>query len=273
MVNKKTGPDSKDKETGDDFWDQLGNKKENAASSSLEEETRKFVDLIGKSVEEREEQKLLDKFFRRKKKAPLSQDLPENAFVDFEDYETYKENMQQYSNLDIANKIESYDVKNPESKKTDSLDLAAHWKVHLNVEPKNVDPVSEYLIKNGFKHKYLSGGEIEDGKVFTVYIGSYKLVKQLSEQIGQDLSSFLCKPLAYGEIELAPGVVGRFDAPGNKDSQTNFTQYGTCGFSWLVCEKRKKINWKDFSESERRKGELNSFKRLQEIYGDYFFAE
>jgi|GEM_PF-6310792 len=33
-----------------------------------------------------------------------------------------------------------------------------HWKFHLNVSPKNVKKVSEFLKKEDFFHKYLMGG-------------------------------------------------------------------------------------------------------------------
>ncbi|MBI5412172.1 hypothetical protein HZA43_03275 [Candidatus Peregrinibacteria bacterium] len=97
------------------------------------------------------------------------------------------------------------------------------YKLHLNIPIASVRAVSDYLIRGSFHHKYLCGGDITDGKIFTIYIGSQRLALRLAEQISHDLDGHLAKPCEPSEIELAPNVCGRF-----KGSDTDFTPY-PCG--------------------------------------------
>ena len=51
------------------------------------------------------------------------------------------------------------------------LNLKCGWKIHLNVKPRNHKIVYYWLLQNcPYGWKYLAGGE--DGKVFTIYVGS-----------------------------------------------------------------------------------------------------
>jgi hypothetical protein len=78
------------------------------------------------------------------------------------------------------------------------------WKIHLNVCPENTKAVSEYLISQEYYHKYFGGGEIEDGKIFTVYIGSYLLTEKLAREIYHDIYWILARSRIPGELEFAP---------------------------------------------------------------------
>jgi hypothetical protein len=83
-------------------------------------------------------------------------------------------------------------------------------KLHLNIEPKDVRGVSRYLSILGFNHKYLHGGDVSKGKVFTLYPGSKACADRMAQQLSRDLDPYICRPLAEDEIEYAPNIAGRF---------------------------------------------------------------
>src|SRR5690606_45734 len=86
----------------------------------------------------------------------------------------------------------------PKSKsKTDFIDGNPNvgHKLHLNVPLEHVKVVSDYLKANDYCHKYLHGGEVEDGKMFTLYIGSHQLAFHLAQIISRDLKGKLARPV------------------------------------------------------------------------------
>jgi len=93
------------------------------------------------------------------------------------------------------------------------------WKFHLNVEPNNVKEVSNLLKDKGFKHKYLKGGEVDSGKIFTVYTGSKRMTERGVRMISDNLGHLLATPKAGGEVPFAPNIVGRFE--GNEAEYAN----------------------------------------------------
>src|SRR3989344_3172963 len=108
------------------------------------------------------------------------------------------------------------------------------WKVHLNVVPENVRHVSEYLKSNYYNHKYLQGGEPDDGKVFTVYFGSKGMMDKSSQKMSNDLEQQLSLPGAYDETEVARGAVARFTVADDEPRGGNeFARYGAYGLSFL----------------------------------------
>ena len=66
------------------------------------------------------------------------------------------------------------------------------YKLHLNVPVAGVSEVSEYLKKENYYHKYLSGGD-DPGSIFTLYIGSHRLAFELAKKLSTDLSACLAK--------------------------------------------------------------------------------
>lgn len=239
-------------------------------------ELEKFSNNPEKDVKE------ILKDFKRGTEHILSMLLTENKYMSPEAEKTYfeEDSMREYQYTKRA--LEKYEQEHPGELKydfADPNDPNIGWKFHLNVPPEFVQPVSEYLRNNGYRHKYLSGGDIDDGKIFTIYIGSYQLAKKLSEEISRDLSSYLCKPAAKQEIEFASGVVGRFVG----DSKGPFSQYGPIGFSlernWSEAlyshydHHKKDPDYEQKHREMQEKAEEVSFKRLREVYGDYFFTE
>ncbi len=111
------------------------------------------------------------------------------------------------------------------------------WKFHLDVPPENVIPVSEFLkIHNGkgFRHKYLNGSAVEQGKVFTIYTGSKidteKAVKEIYDHLNPLIQNPRVDPsVINGETEFAPKIYGRF-VGAKKDG---FQEYGHDGISFL----------------------------------------
>lgn len=159
--------------------------------------------------------------------------------------------------------------------------LYAHHKLHLNVLPENVVLVSNYLKTNGIEHKYFSGGELGDGKVFTIYCGSITMAAKVAGMIARDLNGKLCHPSANSEIEYAPNVSGRFDI-----IHQGFGRYpvvGTRGVNSLENDKRRSLHFlmghrdeieRIINSPEYKEFSAAAFDRSLAIiiarYGDYF---
>jgi hypothetical protein len=159
-------------------------------------------------------------------------------------------------------------INNPADGKTVTpLKQDTGWKIHLNVVPENVKAVSEYLKQNHYNHKFLSGGEPDDGKVFTIYFGAKSVMDQWVHQLSSDLGEKLALPGAYDEVEVARGVVARFTVD---DRETRgggeFRPYGAYGLSFL---RDTKMPWK-VSRDERIADAKRTYERLKDLYGSYF---
>lgn len=154
-----------------------------------------------------------------------------------------------------------------DGKSSTPLKADTGWKVHLNVTPENVVTVSEYLKQNHYNHKFLSGGEPDDGKVFTVYFGPKSTMDQWAAVLADDLKDKLAAPGAYDEVEVAPGVVGRFTVDSTETrGGAEFRQYGAYGLSFL---KDSKMPWKA-TRDERITDAQKTYERLKELFGGYF---
>ena len=209
--------------------------------------------------------------------------LTENVYINSDHYPIYRGALKD-SHHNLYD-VEAYEKANPQDIKADFIDKENHnigWKLHLNVAPRFVRLVSAYLLKNGYYHKYLNDGKIEDGKVFTIYIGSHQLTKKLAEIISQDLGRFLSKPKAFGEIEFAAGVVGRFCGPFFGQTPL-FYNYGSLGVTHLDVDHKLFLNhciWGKKDENHEKvasmlkeKAQKNAIKKLWEMYGSYFFEK
>ncbi len=139
------------------------------------------------------------------------------------------------------------------------------YKIHLNVKPENVIAVSQFLKSHDYMHKYLSGGEVEDGKVFTVYTGSKTQTERIVREISDGVGNFLEAPLARGELPFAPNIVGRFVG-----TRQYFHQYGYDGITLLEFDAGQ-VLYKTTDKDEFIKQAVARAKtRLTEIYGDYY---
>ena len=161
-----------------------------------------------------------------------------------------------------------YAITNPKDGKSSApLKMDTGWKVHLNVAPENAKAVSEYLKLHHYNHKFLSGGEPDDGKVFTVYFGPKSVMDQWVGMLATDLKDKLASPGAYNEAEVACGIVGRFTVDDNEArGGGEFRQYGAYGLSFL---KDAKVPWKA-TRDERITDAKKTYARLKELYGSYF---
>lgn len=136
----------------------------------------------------------------------------------------------------------------------------AAWKFHLNVAPENVRQVSEFLKRHNFHHKYLSGGEIQDGKIFTVYTGSKKSTEMSVRMITDLIGELLDEPKAPGEAAFSPKIVGRFEG-NEKYFWRKRCRDGISIHRVRVVDPRAKITDEDVSYSRNI---------LTQMYGDYF---
>ena len=143
------------------------------------------------------------------------------------------------------------------------------WKTHLNVTIENAVAVADYLQSDGYRHKFLMGGDIGDGKIFTLYLGSFEKAQAEAERISNELEGRLAKPVDHGEIELAPGVVGRF-----RTERFGFNPYGTSGLSTLTTHINPYLMMNGTEEEKANylaRAEEASCGQLIKLFGDYFF--
>ena len=172
----------------------------------------------------------------------------------------YEKILKQYDNKDIESLINEYNIANENSIKYNFTNPDIAWKIHLNVSPNNVIKISEYLISNWYFHKYISWWDINNWKIFTIYIWSHSLAKNISKKISNDNLKYLLKPNAKNEIELAAWIVWRFVNLDKKD----FNQYWTCWFSllkWWIYKKGKAFDTHV----------LRSFNTLSSKFWKYFY--
>lgn len=160
--------------------------------------------------------------------------------------------------------------KDPSPEKCDYLPGNVGHKLHLNVEPENVVAVSNYLKAQGYMHKYLSGGELSLGKIFTIYIGSYDKATHWAKKISEDLSPYLVRPRS-GEVEYAPNVTGRFDALTQGFARKDV---GLGAFNPLSSVATLLSPWSpNRNKPETRKMVYDiSFVELAKRYGEYFYG-
>jgi len=135
------------------------------------------------------------------------------------------------------------------------------WKFHLNVEPHNVIEVSKFLKDKGFNHKYLSGGEVDSGKIFTVSTGSKKMTERSVRLISDNVGNLLAEPKARGEALFAPNITGRFEGSGDKFHNK------ACKDGIVIA--REKMKFFDEPKFDDEDVEY-SRKELLDIYGRYF---
>lgn len=163
--------------------------------------------------------------------------------------------------------------KSPGSKFNFAFEKGLGWKIHLNATPENVKKISEYLKSNEYEHKYLSGGDPSDGKVFTIYFGSKSKLDEWSEVLASDLKSYISRPATNGEVEVAPGISARFD-PGQARGD-RFFRYGYFGVPvYRGDTSEESVNSKrillEGSTDEKEEVTRLSYEKLSDLYGSYF---
>ena len=131
------------------------------------------------------------------------------------------------------------------------------WKIHLNVTPQKTPQVSEYLKSAGFHHKYINGVDIDDGKIFTIYIGSKELTEKIVKKVQDDIGDLLDEPKAKGDIQVSPKIRARFGLYHHKD-------YINRGYS-------DGIPLKKYYDEDDVPGSVELSKQMLQIeFGDYF---
>ena len=129
------------------------------------------------------------------------------------------------------------------------------WKFHLNVAPEKVVKVATFLKDGNFKHKFLSGGEIEDGKIFTVYTGSKIMTEKAVVEIVDNVGNLLEEPRTDNEVKFSKRIVGRFEGDVNSFNRK------AAGGGVMMARERPEINLENIEYAK---------KVLWEKYGDYF---
>jgi hypothetical protein len=173
--------------------------------------------------------------------------LLENKFLDDKFLHLYTKNLDEYRHHISSDKV-------------DKLHNDRHWKLHLNVEPNDCLEVSNYLKNNDYNHKFLSGGDISDGKIFTVYIGSFEKARRESKKLHTDLEHVLKKPAAKHNAYFSEGISGRFSNSGKNNEK--FISQGFHGFPHF--------NVKYDTIENKDKKIRESFEILKNKYGSYF---
>jgi hypothetical protein len=107
------------------------------------------------------------------------------------------------------------------------------WKLHLSVKPENYAAVDRWLFENHKgQYKLLSGGAPEEGKDFTVYIGSKVEADALATKMTSEIDGLLEASKAGTEdLKLTPKIAGRFDvqSTGKGFSELGLKYYGIDG--------------------------------------------
>lgn len=210
-------------------------------------------------------------FLREAAKHPSSQSLPENPLSG---YARMGRDKEIDARAVYGRVLPQYEVASANPQRYDFGDSPNHgWKVHLNVEAQNAQTVADYLKAEGYRHKFLNGGEIGDGKVFTLYLGSFEKAQSEAATISESLEGRLAKPVNYDEVELARGVVGRF-----RTERFGFNPYGTSGLSTLSTSISLPYLRATNASAEEiatalAKAEEVSCRRLLHHFGDYFIPE
>jgi hypothetical protein len=175
-------------------------------------------------------------------------------------------------------KPDKYDYRLPDGCKS----RGGKWKIHLNVEPWNFGHVSDYLKKNNYLHKFMSGGDYDSP--FTVYFGSWDLTLRESQKISKDLEMYLRKP-TYDSFEITRNIGGRFeytpDDSREKIIGIKLTINGSAGlprrqenapywFKLAEARESKDEEKKDQALIEDLKNLQESFLAMTKLFGSYF---
>lgn len=179
---------------------------------------------------------------------------PYTLLPDNESYDLYTQVLPEYS-YHPPSDSDKFDYNNPN----------IGYKFHLNVPLEHVIEVSSYLKDNGYNHKYLKGGDVSDGKVFTIYIGSKDLADKLAQVLSHDLVGLLRRPRVQNSVELAPGIAARFNQLGYGFSR--YPSSGVIGFNVLDGLNSFGSNY------DHKLAKLAfeiSFNKLVELHGVYF---
>jgi GNAT superfamily N-acetyltransferase len=141
---------------------------------------------------------------------------------------------------------------------------ASGWKLHLTVAPENIDVAREKLRELGITFKHEAGGTHEDGKDFTVYLGSKDKADSVANQINDTLGDLLADPqgdVLGDDMPMVGKVMGRFDA----ERGSEFHQYGTQGIPALLEDVKnnfgKKLKDLDYTKARQK---------LAAKYGEFF---
>lgn len=233
------------------------------SSSKIKHQNDQIKDIFDKWDDQ-----LLDNDFREKSKCLQSTFLPinyiaenlSNKIVNLPNDEVsvlYKEYIWYYTKF-----LQEHWCFNTEIAKNwlnDEISPDIWWKFHLNIRPEHVMIIDRYLKNSGFKYKFLSWGDIDQWKIFTIYIGSYSLMKRLAIVLNRDIWKYLCRPQSTcNDIEFAPWVVWRFSYKGG--SKEWFNREDKYGFPM---KRALKSLWD-------KKMELISYRILKEKFWDYF---
>lgn len=154
------------------------------------------------------------------------------------------------------------------------------WKIHLNVPVANVAAVSDHLRSKNYFHKFLLGGELEHGKVFTVYLGSAEFAQEEARRISGDIGELFSQPVDTLEAEFAPGVVARFVDPTVRGDRglgvrpplgQNFLQYGSAGIVYDEMFNPYRLSLPGKSREQLiAMAEEHAFAALEALHGAYF---
>jgi hypothetical protein len=149
--------------------------------------------------------------------------------------------------------------------------IASGWKLHLAVDPANINAVDAVLqdLKakgevSGYKQGSNSG---QDGKDFTVYVGGKAQAQAVADALNQRAGSLLDTPRGdplVDDASFGGKVMGRFDANDNE-----FHQYGTKGVPYTKEDMAQKV-WGNVTPGQAR---AKADALLRSKYGEFYSGE
>lgn len=150
------------------------------------------------------------------------------------------------------------------------------WKIHLHVRPINQKVVYTWLVRNctdGWK--YLGGGE--DGKDFTIYIGSWDRTEQVSVVLMQQLGNYLENPVGdilKMDLKAHGKIWARFESPKSLIFRGHRILFSSreskCGLTFSDADFDKFFHNKQNTDKDLANYLGRSYAFLNEFFGVYF---
>lgn len=182
-----------------------------------------------------------------------------------------------YPEYEYKNEAKQYAIDNPnDAKISEGFAIDTGWKIHFTpYPPEHVVKISQYLIENGYCHKFLSGGSPGEGKAFTVYLGSRQMLEKWVKELESTLGDMLLPAMAEEEEEVSPHISARFTSVDRgQDGDPLFHQYGVHGMSAVYKTIKKRVtvdkSRSPFSSVERKELSEEAYDELSKRYGSYF---
>ncbi len=127
------------------------------------------------------------------------------------------------------------------------------WKIHLNLSDDPKDPLTESVARfttdERYAYKVGQGGEQEEGKGMTIYIGDRDTLNEFAQKLDKAFGNQLRPAMGqvmHDDMQIEGNVWARFEVGGLVTPQGELHQYGYHGISFLVKDYSRVLdNWRN----------------------------